>query len=209
MHHGVYEGVTAAAQRKRVLILGESHDGDDSELGKPGNLSTKDVVNDYLSQKDNFNFFPKIAPSFGIKTGMDEEKRLFWDKVFFGNYVNVVCRGGSNMARNLTKHNEETYNRELAEFVNLHRIDTIFCFSLLVFDHLPGDHDEGILPGENGEIIDGKKLGKNGHLEIAAYLCKWKRFDHPVRIYGMTHLSRVSPEPFVKYLKPAFEDCCG
>ncbi len=39
MYHGVYEGTAATAQRKKILILGESHHGDRPEdAGKPGDI---------------------------------------------------------------------------------------------------------------------------------------------------------------------------
>lgn len=224
MYHDPYIGAAAAAQRKRVLILGESHHGDGPEdVGKSVEIKakgTKDVVEDYLSQTEKteqrLQFFHKIALSFGIDTGKDEERKLFWDKVFFVNYItDVLCGVKDDTAKNLAKRNKETYNRELAEFVNLYQIDTIFSFGLPnVFDHLPGNHYAGILPGEDGEKIDGKKFGKNKELEIAGYLCEWELFDHPVHIYGMTHPSvepyrHFLPELFAEYLKPVFEDCCG
>lgn len=218
MYHGIFEGAAAAAQPKKILILGESHHGDVPEdVRKPGKGSTKEVVMDYLSQKAGteqcLQFFHKIALSFGVDVGKDEEKKLFWDKVFFGNYVDVLCGVQDGTAERLMKQNKETYNQELAEFVNRHQIDTVFCFGLGVFDCLPGDHYAGILPGEVGDTVSGKRFEENQSIELAGYLCEPPSgpFDHPVRIYGMTHPSRpgFSPKPFVEYLKPVFEDCCG
>lgn len=220
MYHGVYEGATAAAQPKRILILGESHHGNGPEdVGKAGDVPTSDVIKDYLSQKDGterrLQFFHKIALSFGIDTGKDKdaEKERFWDKVFFGNYVDVICGVQDGTAEKLMDQNKKTYNRELAEFVNRNQIDAVFCFGLGVFDCLPGNHYAGIIPSEGGDMTAGKKFEENRSVELAGYLCETssEAFDHPVRIYGMTHPSRpgFSPEPFVEYLKPVFEDCCG
>lgn len=220
MYHGVYEGTAAAAQPKKILILGESHHGDGPEdVGKAGEFQTKDVVESYLSPKNGtepwHQFFQKIAQSFGIDTGRDKdkEKELFWSKIFFGNYVNVLCGIKDGMAKKLMDQNKKTYNQELAEFVNRQQIDTIFCFGIEVFDHLPGDHYAGILPGEDRDTVADKKFKGNKRLALAGYLCDPlpELFDHPVRIYGMYHPSYpgFSPKPYVEYLKPVFEDCCG
>ena len=220
MHYGEYEGAAAATQQRKVLILGESHYSQDPAVkqGTPGNRGTCCVVEDYLTDKESRDrqltrFFHNIALAFGIDVGKDEEKKLFWDKVFFGNYVDVLCGVQDGTAERLMKQNKETYNQELAEFVNRHQIDTVFCFGLGVFDCLPGDHYAGILPGEVGDTVSGKKFEENQSIELAGYLCEPPSgpFDHPVRIYGMTHPSRpgFSPKPFVEYLKPVFENCCG
>lgn len=219
MHKGAYIGAHAAAQPKKILILGESHHGDGPEdMGKPGKLLTSEVVERYLSQKSGtepcLQFFRKIALSFGIDTGRDKdaEKEWFWDKVFFGNYVDVLCGIQDGAAERMMKRNKETYNRELAAFSNRHQIDAVFCFGLRVFDCLPGDHYAGILPSKDGDTAAGKKFEANRRIELAGYLCEpsAELFDHPVRIYGITHPSRpgFSPKPFAAYLKPIFEECC-
>lgn len=218
MYHGVYEGTAATAQRKKILILGESHHGDRPEdAGKPGDIPTSKVVQDYLDwtgpMEDGHRFFHQIALSFGIDVNKEQERALFWDKVYFGNYVDVLCGIKDGLAKTLMEQNEDTYNQTLSQFVNRCQIDTIFCFGIQVFDHLPGNHYAGILLGEDGSVIADKRIGKNGNLEIAGYLCEPspKTYDHPVRIYGMMHPAypSFSPKPFAEYLKPVFEDCCG
>ena len=212
MYHGPYIGTVAEKQPKRILILGESHHD------IPPTMTTQQVVDGYLEGK-HVQFFQNIAKSFGIYAERAEEKVLFWDKLFFGNYIDISLDGpsgeGDQTAKKLIADHKGRYNLDLADFVNRHQINTIFCFGLTtVFDHLPGNHYAGILPSGDGSVIADKKLGKNGKLEIAGYLCEPspETYDHPVRIYGMTHPSDhwhgFSPEPFVEYLKPVFEDYC-
>lgn len=223
MHNGEYVGAAAAAQRKRILILGESHHGDGPEdVGKPGKIPTEDVVKIYLSQKDKtekrLEFFHEIALSFGIETGKDEEKRLFWDKVFFGNYVDVLCGVRDSAARNWIKRCGKEYNEQLVKFVNERQIDIIFSFSILAYWALPtsGGCRPGILPAEQGALLNQKTVGRrnNRNVYLRGYICEpsTDTIDHPVTIYGIPHPSArggFEPNHFVKDLKPVFEDCCG
>lgn len=223
MHNDPHRGDAAAVQRKKILILGESHHGDRPEdVGTRGTGSTAAVVNSYLKQEDKteqrLEFFHKIALSFGIDTGKVEEGKLFWDKVFFGNYVKVLCGVGDNTARSWIRRCRDEYNDQLVEFVNEHQIDVIFSFSILAYWALPTFNGQrpGILPAEQGTLLNQKMVGRrsNRNVYLRGYACEpsTKTFDHPVTIYGIPHPSArggFSPEPFVEYLKPVFEDCCG
>lgn len=223
MYHGEYVGAAAAAQRKRILILGESHHGDGPEdVGKEGKVPTKDVVEYYLDPRNKaeqrLRFFHSIALSFGIDTGKDEERKMFWDKVVFGNYVKVLCGVGNNAAKNWIRRCGDEYNRQLVECVNERQIDVIFSFSILAYWALPtfNGRRPGIFPAEQGALLNQKTVGRrsNRNVYLRGYTCEpsTKTFDHPVTIYGIPHPSArggFEPNHFVKDLKPVFEDCSG
>lgn len=223
MHNGEHLGSAAAAQPKKILILGESHHGDGPEdVGKPGKKPTYEVVRDYLSSgdtiEDRLKFFNKISLSFGVDVKNEEKKKLFWDKVCFGNYVDVVCGVGDNTAKQKIKENRLEYNRQLAEFVNTNQIDTIFCFSILVYWALPtpGGRRPGIVADGQGVRLNQKTVGRknNRNIYLRGYICEpiTEPFDHSVTVYGVPHPSArggFDPNHFVEYLKPVFEDCCG
>ncbi len=207
MHHGVYEGAAAAAQAKKILILGESHHGEEGQ-GKRGNYGTREVVEAYLSQKDateqSLQFFHKIARSFGIDGGKDEEKRIFWDKVYFGNYVDVICGIGGDAAEKQIAENREAYNQELAEFVKSRAIDIVFCFSFRTFDALPTEN----------QVCLCDDVCKNGHMIWCARVYNQdSSFGRSVKVYGIPHPSSwhyacLKAEDIVEYLKPVFDRCC-
>lgn len=88
MYHGAYIGTAAEKQPKRILILGESHHD------IPPTMTTRQVVDGYLEGK-HVQFFQNIAKSFGIYAERAEEKALFWDKMFFGNYIDISLDGPS------------------------------------------------------------------------------------------------------------------
>lgn len=223
MHYGEYEGAAAATQQRKVLILGESHYSQDPAVkqGTPGNRGTCCVVEDYLADKEGRDrqltkFFHNIVLAFGINADKDGEKALFWDKVFFGNYIDVLCGVGDNTAKRLADANRDCYNQKLAEYVNQHQINTIFCFSILSYWHLPvsGGHRDGVFPDAQGGKLEQIPVNEKGKrtVYLRGYICQPMSglFNHPVRIYGLPHPSRAfSAKLFVKYLKPVFEDCCG
>lgn len=142
MHHGVYIG-EAAAGNTRILILGESHhNGKNDEAGKPASYTTNSVIETYLSDEKtprNLQIFHKIARSFGVDTTKAEEKKAFWDKIYFGNYIDVLCGVKNNAAKKLVADREKRKkcNQELFQFVNKNKIDIICCFSRLVYNNLP------------------------------------------------------------------------
>lgn len=205
MYHGVYEGTAAAAQRKRILILGESqHDIDPS-------TSTREVMEDYLGGAHS-NTFHKIALAFGVITGKDRDKEraLLWDKVYFGNYIDVSLDGpsgeGDKTADKLIAANKERYNQDLAEFIKSHAIDTVFCFSFLAWDY-------GLPPAPALVPDVFKKVnGRNINLWCARDYGPDSLFGRYVKIFGFPHprsWTGFGAEDIVKYLKPVFEDCCG
>lgn len=203
MYHGVYEGAAAAAQPRKMLILGESHHDTD--------LSTQEVVEDYL-KRDHIRFFREIACSFGIDAGKDKgkERALLWDKVFFGNYVDVSLDGpsgeGDKTAGRLIAANRDRYNRDLAEFLRARGIGTVFCFSFRVFDKgLPAAPAsfEDVVKEVNGHRINpwcGRAYGPDS------------LFGQRVEVYGIPHPRSwigFGAEDIAEYLKPVFARCCG
>src|SRR5699024_9123671 len=110
MHHGIYQGCDAPKQAKRILILGESHHDKDEKIGEPAHYKTKSIVEAYLKEEKKERthcFFHKIACSFGIDTTKAEEKKNFWDKVYFGNYIDVVCGVGDTAAQTTAEAHQD------------------------------------------------------------------------------------------------------
>lgn len=143
MHQGEYIGKYFEEQKTKILILGESHHGDESEIGKPRERGTSDVVNDYLRAKKEgetidraWYFFTKIAHAFDASLNCSQTIE-FWEKVAFGNYVDVCCAKGKKIAEESIRDNQDRFNKELFQFVNDKGIDIIVCFSTLVFNSLP------------------------------------------------------------------------
>lgn len=68
-----------------------------------------------------------------------DEKDVFFQKVFFGNYVEKLCWKKDDTASSLIKekNNRTIYNNSVFRFVNENNIKTIVCFSKLVFNNLP------------------------------------------------------------------------
>lgn len=208
MYHGEYVGVAAAAQPKKILILGESH----HDLSP--DITTRKVVEDYLSPenttKQSLQFFHKIALAFGVDTGKAEEKARLWDKVCFGNYINKSLDGpsgeGDETAKKLITGNKDRYNQELAVFIKTHEIDTVFCCSFLAWD-------EGLPPAPALVPDVFKKVnGRNINLWCARAYGPDSLFGRRVEIYGFPHPRSwigFGAEDIVTYLKPVFEDCCG
>ncbi len=133
MHKGVFEGNNLSTNCN-ILILGESHH---HMVANDPDYTTEGVVKNYFlypNDKD-YRFFDKIANCFGYPS---EQREVFWNKVRFANYVTESnCDIQTDKAKELMKNNSEKYNQELFEFVNQNEIDVIFCFSRLVYKHLP------------------------------------------------------------------------
>lgn len=211
MHHGVYQGLKAQEQEKRILILGESHHDIEEIMGQPASYPTNSIVNTYLSEEKTKNthyFFHKIAQSFGVDTNKSEEKEMFWDKVYFGNYIEVVCGVGDNTAKHMAYENKDYYNQKLKEFVIQEKIDYIFCFGVsAVYNCLPskqGWDRNAIYP--EGKIIVGHKLknGKEKNVYLRAGVYRENGyFEREVAVYGIPHPSAqggFNPNYFVKEL---------
>lgn len=202
MYHDAYEGAAAAAQPKRILILGESHHDTD--------LSTQEVVDDYLKEAP-IPFFHKIALACGVAAETRErEKELLWDKVFFGNYVDESLDGPhgteDETAEKLIGRNKGRYNQGLAEFIKAHAIDVVFCFSFRAFDALPVEAQTPLCE-DVYKIVNGRKL----NLWCARAYEADSLFGRNVEVYGIPHPNSwrgFGTEDIVGYLKPVFEHCC-
>ncbi len=215
MHHGVYQGIEAQNQEKRILILGESHHDKKEKIGEPAPYPTKCIMNTYLEEektKNTHHFFHKIARSFGIDTNKKEEKEKFWDKVYFGNYIDVVCSVADGTAKKMVNQKSTCYNKKLKEFVIQEKIDYIFCFGVsAVYNYLPSEEGwdrNAIYPG--GKIIVGHTM-KNG-IEKKVYLRagiyrQGGYFERKVTVYGIPHPSAkggFNPDNFAKELSKFF-----
>ncbi len=135
MHYGEFSGKNAG----NILILGESHhisttNEADMTAGVKASYSTEEVIYDYFKDRNNkdYFFFDKIVQSFGF---LPEEREKFWNSVYFGNYVDVLCGVGDSFAKRIIKENREKYNNELFTFINEHNISTVFCFSVNVYSN--------------------------------------------------------------------------
>ena len=102
MYPGAWIG--KKANENGILILGESHYGETE--------TTRGAIEFYLSENRKGNraewmrFFDRISKSFGYS----EINENFWDKVFYGNYVEVTCGVGDNRADEAISENRRDYN---------------------------------------------------------------------------------------------------
>ena len=136
MFKNVFIGENAKNQSKRILILGESHYQEDENID-----GTDSVVKALaLTGKDTekkIMFYKNIMKTFGYDVS-SEQRNLFWNKVFCGNYVEQFCgKGKNNTAKYYVAKNREKYNDALFDFINQNEIDVVFCFSRLVYNNLP------------------------------------------------------------------------
>ena len=124
MHKGVFKGAHAAGDRN-ILVLGESHH---HMVADDPDYTTEGVVKNYFKHPNDkcYRFFDKIVECFGF---LPDEREQFWDRVWFGNYVEESnCGVGDSRARDLVEKHKERYNKDLFLFVNEHEIDIICCF---------------------------------------------------------------------------------
>lgn len=202
MHKGEFEGEKAAKQKKRILILGESHhisndeDSPNREPGKEATYDTKEVVQEYLENYNNhtgderkttLRFFDNIVRAFGIDP--DVGRTSFWDGVYFGNYIDVLCGVRDTAATRILKQDgkREELNKKLFSFIEEKEIDIVFCFSRKVYNKLPplekADYEE------KGNLFDLHRIdkctycdGQREHVSIS--------LSKPVTIYGLKHPSQ-------------------
>lgn len=156
MYKGVWEG-NNLPEKNKVLILGESHYVDE----KSSIEETSGVVNHFINNSQVF--FDRIAMSFDYVTS---EKNEFYQKVFFGNYIEKLCGKQDGKAKQIlsNKDNRIKYNDNLFKFVNDNKIKTIVCFSKLVFNKLPSMNYEKGEEWEKDKIITiGKKKSIISH----------------------------------------------
>ena len=141
MNRGVWIGKKCDSQ-KGVLIFGESHYGDKND--RPGcfvEFDTAGVIEEYFRHKQrktspaNWDrFFDRIAGSFGYSKDNTE---LFYDKIYFGNYIDKYCGIGDYTARSIISTDRKRLNTDLFQYINETHVTAVVCFSVLVYDNLP------------------------------------------------------------------------
>lgn len=186
MHRGVFEGEKVKYQPVKVLILGESHYwGEDK---KAEDKRTSKVVKDYLSGTYSYRFFDNIVRSFGVAP---EKRRDFWEKVWFGNYIDEPCGIRDSQADNVLKQpgKREELNSQLFSFIEKKKIDVVFCFSRRVYNKLPPLEEALGDSEQKGDERDTHRLnvcvyeaGKREKVSIA--------LSKKVVVYGLKHPSQ-------------------
>lgn len=210
MHKGEFVGINAHKKQNRTLILGESHHvSTDSSVttdkiaGVPASYTTASVIQEHLDKSKTHDFLTKIAKTFG-----SEEENVFWQSVFFGNYIDVLCGIGNSVAKNQIKDkdNRIKYNDQLFQFVNQHKIEKIFCFSILAYKSLPSLSDD--------EESTRETIGMRGNRRVFLRHCQYKAglqhegtsviLHQPLHVYGISHPQSkggYSPEIYANALK--------
>ena len=217
MHHGVFEGKKAKDQPVKYLILGESHHvSTDSEIttdkiaGVPASYTTASVVWEHLEKlkkekKEMHPFLTKIAQTFGT-----EDQETFWQSVYFGNYIDVLCGIGNSFAEKQVEENRKEYNDQVFRFVNKYNISKIFCFSVLAYKNLPDLAD--------GEESRCETIGMRGRRRVYLRQCKYKAktqrsgtsviLEKDLHVFGISHPQAkggYSPEMYASSLKNQIE----
>ncbi len=216
MHHGVFHGKTAELKPKRILILGESHhvsnksDSKDTVAGVPASYTTASVVEEYIIDPNKYNlqFFNKIVWSFGQSTKTESERREFWSRFYFGNFIDVLCGIKDDRALKQIKEHRKDYNNALFNFINEHNIDAVICFGRRVFNALPSLSDDSEnVDFDNPSIYVGKT---RDYIGIFSYKPNLEhknvevKLNKPLQVYGLRHPSArggFKPENYVDTLK--------
>lgn len=217
MFKGVYVGKYAELQNKRTLILGESH----YDKNGDNNFSTYSVVENFKNNphEKKYIFFRKIAESCGFQCiNISEFFDRFWDKVYFGNYVEDLCGIGDNKAKELIKNNRQKYNDNLFNFINENQIDNVLVFGRLVFNNLPSlSNDKDKRAIESQKDLNSKKIfvGKqNDWISHCRFLAHTSHnytnieLTKDVDVYSMRHPScqrGFCSDNYCEYLKGLFE----
>lgn len=211
MHKGVYIGKNAENISERILIIGESHHSASSDE----DYTTESVVKDYfVTQNISYRFFHRIACSFGVDVNSKErEFALFWDNVYFGNYINEYCGVQTSQAEDFIKKNRVQYNNELFTFINENRIKKVFVFSRLVYNRSLPSFSKANREEENLSDIDEGNLfvnNKRDYIKFCKYLPHTEHkytniiLSNEVTFYGLRHPSAwggYSAENYSDYLK--------
>ena len=189
MFKGVWIGSEANTDNG-FLILGESHYGETVE--------SHEVIEEYLRRcrdggRTHWNrYFDRISESFGYSAG----DTVFWDQVYFGNYVEDLCGIHDCKALEMIAANRKQYNDHLFSFVNEHRVKVIVCFSKLVYNNLP-DMGLGEMHPTSKEIgMVGTKRKTRVNVDHCEYNSgnvdrKWCHvpLESPLSVYAIRHPS--------------------
>lgn len=186
MYIGEFVGKVARGQLKKVLILGESHYGEVT--------STESVVHCYWenyaentgrARERSYRFFDYIVRTFGQDP--EQHREDFWNKVYFGNYVDVPCGVRDARAQNAITKNSKQYNQSLFRFVKEEGIDCIFCFSRRVYQALPkleGQDSTNLVDGTDAHRLEKCTYNPGQRENVNVML------DKPVTIFGLKHPSQ-------------------
>lgn len=213
MHPGVFIGEKAERQKVKILILGESHHWSKEDWAlQPGeteaqakerrekkakSYKTKDVMNCYFdnylehNNRDKaYRFFDNIVQAFDV----DPENRMdFWNRVWFGNYIDELCGVRNSQATNLLKKQKKRkeLNDQLFKFIEENQIDIIFCFSRRVYNKLPSlDKDLGDREATKDEK-DSHRLSKCVYCSgVAQRKYVTVSLSKAVTVYGLKHPSQ-------------------
>ncbi|MBQ8183276.1 MAG: hypothetical protein IJ025_05180 [Clostridia bacterium] len=186
MFKNVFVGKNAKNQSERILIFGESHYEESGEIN-----GTADVVESLAvcgnDAEKNTEFYKNIMKTFGYNIS-PEERVIFWNKVFCGNYVEELCgKGKDNTAKYHIAENREKYNDDLFRFVNENEIDVVFCFSRLVYNSLPcftkGENEMKLVEHPQQYLNKFTYLPKCHHKKCTVQLRK------RLTVYGLKHPS--------------------
>lgn len=196
MFRNEFVGENAAMQSVKVLILGESHYESETKID-----GTADVVKYLAVQgKDNrTQFYKNIMRAFGYDP-TPEQRKLFWNKVYCGNYVSDLCGiRGNNTAAKRIKTNRKRYNDELFSFINDKGIDVVFCFSRLVYRNLPsaaaGEKEDSLIESATNRLTRFQYNAGIEHGDCGVLLKK------PLTVYGLKHPSAgFSPAVYSSFL---------
>lgn len=214
MHYGIFIGEKAKDLPVKYLILGESHHVStdpkvmtDKVAGVPASYTTASVIQEHLEKRKKHDFLTKIAKTFGA-----EDEDVFWQSVYFGNYIDVLCGIGNSVAKNQIENNDNRfkYNDQLFQFVNEHKIEKIFCFSILAYKNLPGLSDD--------EESTWEAVGMRGNRRVFLRQCQYNAgvqhvgtsviLEQKLRVYGISHPQAkggYSPEMYANALKSQIE----
>ncbi len=181
---------------KRILLLGESHYSNEYKVGESVPFETRGVVQDYLSHKKGLStakwdrFFDKIVASFGYTL---DKSDIFFDKVFFGNYIDEICGiGTGNTAKEVISKRRTCLNNQLINFVNKQDIDAVVCFSRLVFNNLPwASSDEHKTLRHDLSLTNGKAdyVSEFTYIENVEHKYCDILLKKPLIVYGVRHPS--------------------
>lgn len=224
MHKGVFIGHHAPDRPRRVLILGESHHVGNSNrdrLGQEAEYTTESVLReDYYGNPfhRHYRIYDKIIRSFGRDPEVPGAREDFWEAVYFGNYIPVLCGVRTGDAATLLRDeaNRRRYNNELFGFVNGNGIDVLFCFSRLVYRSLPGfSADAAVRALEDlGGIECGRVGNSRDHVDRCRYCAGVPHsavdilLQKELAVFGMRHPSArggYDPSNYAQTLKAALE----
>ncbi len=222
MHHGAFIGKETKNMSKRALILAESHhiSKGNPETGVRADYETEDVIRkDFYTNPNakNYRLFGKIMQCFEMDPDIADERMMFWERVYFANYIDILCGIGDTAARNTINANGNRlrYNDDLFSFLNEQDIEYIFCFSRLVYNNLPGytEDRENRKKERFADYECGKTGDKRDYISKCVYLPGIEhgftnvKLNHSVTVYGMRHPSAkcgFEPAKYTDTLKPIF-----